>query len=362
MTFSPGTSTRIDISRLLLLLKASATRFKKPVLCLTTKVNFSRNANQRPCLAQKLCLASPSRPPTRKGLLVGLSQLVHYFTLHIAYHLAYDYLDITTIAKLTLLRSIGVIMRHLIVSMELYISLSLQLILLFHLIVVQLCYFPSKADGQLSRKVLQHEKLAVLRAKLHFRKEQLSKDKANLWDNSNNGYLDALKQLTNLKEEGKIKTVAVTNFDTQRLQIILENGIPIISNLVIKCNTHGCIFTSYSETWWDYSNNGYLDALKQLTDLKEEGKIKTVALTNFDTEWLQIILENGIPIISNLMFQSFWDQKKEISRGRYQNAHCCRCHGCKETKYARNGRDIAIAPKPILFTSYKFKILGALLR
>ncbi|KAM1310071.1 hypothetical protein ACFX2H_006685 [Malus domestica] len=40
--------------------------------------------------------------------------------------------------------------------------------------------------------------------------------------------------------------------------------------------------------WWDYANTGYLDALKHLTDLKEEGKIKTVALTNFDTERLQI--------------------------------------------------------------------------
>ncbi|CAN1832441.1 Uncharacterized oxidoreductase At1g06690, chloroplastic [Linum perenne] len=51
--------------------------------------------------------------------------------------------------------------------------------------------------------------------------------------------------------------------------------------------------------WWDYANTGYIDALKHLTDLKEEGKIKTVALTNFDTERLQIILENGIPVVSN---------------------------------------------------------------
>ncbi|KAJ6906858.1 flagellar radial spoke protein 5 isoform X2 [Populus alba x Populus x berolinensis] len=39
--------------------------------------------------------------------------------------------------------------------------------------------------------------------------------------------------------------------------------------------------------------------LKHVNDLKEEGKIKTVALTNFDTERLQIILENGIPVVSN---------------------------------------------------------------
>uniref|UniRef100_A0A0E0GFQ2 NADP-dependent oxidoreductase domain-containing protein n=1 Tax=Oryza nivara TaxID=4536 RepID=A0A0E0GFQ2_ORYNI len=57
--------------------------------------------------------------------------------------------------------------------------------------------------------------------------------------------------------------------------------------------------------WWDYANPGYLDALKHITDLKEEGKIKTVALTNFDTDRLQIILENGIPIVSNQMVDAW---------------------------------------------------------
>lgn len=31
---------------------------------------------------------------------------------------------------------------------------------------------------------------------------------------------------------GKIKTVALTNFDTERLHTILENGIPVVSNQV----------------------------------------------------------------------------------------------------------------------------------
>ncbi|CAI9262534.1 unnamed protein product [Lactuca saligna] len=38
----------------------------------------------------------------------------------------------------------------------------------------------SKADDQISWRILQHEKLATLREKLHFRKEQLSKDKAKV--------------------------------------------------------------------------------------------------------------------------------------------------------------------------------------
>lgn len=63
--------------------------------------------------------------------------------------------------------------------------------------------------------------------------------------------------------------------------------------------------------WWDYSNSGYLDALKHLTDLKEQGKIKTVALTNFDTERLQIILENGIPVVSNQVQHSIVDMRPQ---------------------------------------------------
>ncbi|KAK9689181.1 hypothetical protein RND81_09G041500 [Saponaria officinalis] len=63
--------------------------------------------------------------------------------------------------------------------------------------------------------------------------------------------------------------------------------------------------------WWDYANTGYLDALKHLTDLKDEGKIKTVALTNFDTERLRIILENEIPIVSNQVQHSIVDMRPQ---------------------------------------------------
>ena len=34
--------------------------------------------------------------------------------------------------------------------------------------------------------------------------------------------------------------------------------------------------------WWDYKNDGYLDALQHLSDLQQEGKIRHLALTNFD--------------------------------------------------------------------------------
>ncbi|KAF9596980.1 hypothetical protein IFM89_014694 [Coptis chinensis] len=80
--------------------------------------------------------------------------------------------------------------------------------------------------------------------------------------------------------------------------------------------------------WWDYSNSGYLDALKHLTDLKEEGKIKTVALTNFDTERLQIILENGIPVVSNQVQHSIVDM-----RPQQKMAELCQHTGVKLITY-----------------------------
>ncbi|CAL9177370.1 unnamed protein product [Musa hybrid cultivar] len=80
--------------------------------------------------------------------------------------------------------------------------------------------------------------------------------------------------------------------------------------------------------WWDYSNPGYLDALKHISDLKEEGKIKTVALTNFDTERLHIILENGIPVVSNQVQHSVVDM-----RPQQRMAELCQLTGLKLITY-----------------------------
>ncbi|MGH7248541.1 MAG: aldo/keto reductase, partial [Pseudomonadota bacterium] len=45
--------------------------------------------------------------------------------------------------------------------------------------------------------------------------------------------------------------------------------------------------------WWDYSDPAYLDALRHLADLREDGKIRHLALTNFDTERLAVIAGHG---------------------------------------------------------------------
>lgn len=61
--------------------------------------------------------------------------------------------------------------------------------------------------------------------------------------------------------------------------------------------------------WWDYRDKNYLEALKYMTELQQEGKIKHLALTNFDTEHLKIILDHGIKIVSNQVQFSLIDRR-----------------------------------------------------
>lgn len=64
--------------------------------------------------------------------------------------------------------------------------------------------------------------------------------------------------------------------------------------------------------WWEYRDKNYIDALTYLAQLQQEGKIKHLALTNFDTERLKIILEAGIKIVSNQVQFSLVDRRPLI--------------------------------------------------
>jgi aryl-alcohol dehydrogenase-like predicted oxidoreductase len=74
--------------------------------------------------------------------------------------------------------------------------------------------------------------------------------------------------------------------------------------------------------WWDYDAPNYLDALKHMADLQREGKIRHLALTNFDTERLKIITDNGIRVVSNQVQYSLVDMRPDVKMAAY-----CREHG-----------------------------------
>ena len=60
---------------------------------------------------------------------------------------------------------------------------------------------------------------------------------------------------------------------------------------------------------WNYADPSYLDDLYHLRELQEEGLIRHLGLTNFDTAHLNIVVETGIPVVSNQVSFSLLDQR-----------------------------------------------------
>jgi aryl-alcohol dehydrogenase-like predicted oxidoreductase len=80
--------------------------------------------------------------------------------------------------------------------------------------------------------------------------------------------------------------------------------------------------------WWEYRDNNYLDALGYMAELQKEGKIKHLALTNFDTEHLKIITEAGIKIVSNQVQFSLIDRRPQVAMIDF-----CQQHGIQLLAY-----------------------------
>ncbi len=80
--------------------------------------------------------------------------------------------------------------------------------------------------------------------------------------------------------------------------------------------------------WWEYAHPGYLDALAYLGELRDAGQIRHLALTNFDTEHLDVIVGRGIRIVSNQVQYSLIDRRPEV-----QMAAFCQAHGIRLLNY-----------------------------
>ena len=60
---------------------------------------------------------------------------------------------------------------------------------------------------------------------------------------------------------------------------------------------------------WNYPDSSWLDGLFWLQELKEEGLIGHLGLTNFDTAHLRIVLNSGIQVVTNQVCFSLLDQR-----------------------------------------------------
>lgn len=73
--------------------------------------------------------------------------------------------------------------------------------------------------------------------------------------------------------------------------------------------------------WWDYQDEGYLDALAYLCQLRDAGKIRHLGLTNFDTQRLQRIADQGLKMVSNQVQYSLIDRRPEVEMVRFCLEH-----------------------------------------
>ena len=81
--------------------------------------------------------------------------------------------------------------------------------------------------------------------------------------------------------------------------------------------------------WWSFEHLAWLDALTELAHLKEEGVIRHLGLTNFDTAHLRVAVKNGIPIATNQVCFSVLDRRAadEMSEFCLDNSVCLLAYG-----------------------------------
>ena len=63
--------------------------------------------------------------------------------------------------------------------------------------------------------------------------------------------------------------------------------------------------------WWDYQDKNYLKAIEYLDELREEGLLLCLGLTNFDSEHVKEFCDLGIEIITNQVQYSLIDRRPE---------------------------------------------------
>ena len=61
--------------------------------------------------------------------------------------------------------------------------------------------------------------------------------------------------------------------------------------------------------WWTFDHLAYLDAAHELKRLRQEGLIRHVGVTNFDTDHLRVLVGDGIPVVSNQVSFSVLDRR-----------------------------------------------------
>ena len=73
--------------------------------------------------------------------------------------------------------------------------------------------------------------------------------------------------------------------------------------------------------WWDFSIPGYVETAIVLEDLRRRGKIRHVAVTNFDARHLTELLEAGVPVVADQVQYSLLDRRPDGDLAKLAGQH-----------------------------------------
>src|SRR5580700_1279033 len=141
--------------------------------------------------------------------------------------------------------------------------------------------------GPMTRRIVED---AVTVSRRRMRVDRLDLLQFHWWDYRDPRYLDALKHLADLRDSGQIRHLALTNFDTERLRIITDHGIRIVSNQVqyslvdrrpdaamaAYCRDHGITLLTYGTVLGGLLSEKYLGRPRP-----QRGELNTASLQKY---------------------------------------------------------------------------------
>jgi aryl-alcohol dehydrogenase-like predicted oxidoreductase/enamine deaminase RidA (YjgF/YER057c/UK114 family) len=69
--------------------------------------------------------------------------------------------------------------------------------------------------------------------------------------------------------------------------------------------------------WWMFEHPGYIDAMKELVALQQDGRIRHLGVTNFNTDHLRLLVKHGFPLVSNQVSFSLLDRRAAEDMSTY---------------------------------------------
>jgi len=94
----------------------------------------------------------------------------------------------------------------------------------------------------------------------------------------------------------------------------------------------GCVPDLMQFHWWSFRHPAWIDALREMAEMRAEGALQHIGVTNFDTDHLRVAVKQGVPIATNQLSFSLLDRRAAGAMSDF-----CLGHGVKLLAYGTLG-------------------------